>query len=705
MGQGLPKAVTSVVVKRHTGTLFRAAIAEMNGWRPNMEDAHLMLMRENWGFFGVFDGHGGDQCSAFVARRLEEELQKGMPEDDAALSSLALRLDAEFLDAQQPSGSTGTFVIVKPPEEAGGNYTLRVGNIGDSRVLLGHADGKMFEGSGTDGGITTDHKPDHAVERARIERTGGNVQDVMGVARVNGDLAVSRAFGDAQHKKTGGPAQAEHPVSAEPELTTLECGATDFLLLVCDGISEGTFPNREVVSLAAEKLRSSPTHDPGQAATAVVREALRQGSKDNLSCMIVLFGGEKEERQAETEFLAGPFSSPDHVGFKKAYESMADHAGRTLAEAVEMRYDLVREKLKKLENESGEKDSTLKDGRGVDVDGECDSPAPLKAELSDYGDGPPDSLAPGSSERTQWFSKWVIERCSKESGEGGEDGEGPGVSMTRDQFLGMLHSNPQLLAMAEDRGLLGTPPSSQPSSSEREVKVAGLEELKPAVEAHPKLKWDDRLIDVCDQVGVVQQDDESDGTSQVQFQQLKLTAWLPTSSLTNTGTTPGRSKANPKVIVADVDTLRPAVESHTALKWDERLANVCSQEGEVLRVDSSDGTSQVRFPDKGLTAWLPSNCLSPVPAKREVRVAPREELMSAVEAHPDLKWDERMSDMCGETGTIVGENESAETSQVKVQLPGFPFTTWLPNCTLTEVADKEPGASDDIAESKRQRTE
>ena len=29
----------------------------------------------------------------------------------------------------------------------------------------------------------------------------------MGVARVNGDLAVSRAFGDAQHKQTGGPNQ------------------------------------------------------------------------------------------------------------------------------------------------------------------------------------------------------------------------------------------------------------------------------------------------------------------------------------------------------------------------------------------------------------------------------------------------------------------------------------------------------------------
>ena len=40
----------------------------------------------------------------------------------------------------------------------------------------------------------------------------------MGVARVNGDLAVSRAFGDAQHKTTGGPSPEDHPVSAAPEL-------------------------------------------------------------------------------------------------------------------------------------------------------------------------------------------------------------------------------------------------------------------------------------------------------------------------------------------------------------------------------------------------------------------------------------------------------------------------------------------------------
>merc|ERR1719487_252053 len=115
-----------------------------------MEDAHLIHEQDTWGFFGVFDGHGGRQCSEYVARRFREELEaNGKPEDDLAVKSLALRLDAEFLATEQPSGSTATFVIASPCEEPG-KFLLRVGNIGDSRVLLGRPDGTMVEGPGTD---------------------------------------------------------------------------------------------------------------------------------------------------------------------------------------------------------------------------------------------------------------------------------------------------------------------------------------------------------------------------------------------------------------------------------------------------------------------------------------------------------------------------------------------------------------------------
>ena len=89
----------------------------------------------------------------FIARRFNEELTKtGMPESDEAVTELvghlafalrcpyvlrsckalhrcgvmaecpeqALRLDKEFLDSNQPSGSTGTFVMVQAPSAPGG---------------------------------------------------------------------------------------------------------------------------------------------------------------------------------------------------------------------------------------------------------------------------------------------------------------------------------------------------------------------------------------------------------------------------------------------------------------------------------------------------------------------------------------------------------------------------------------------------------
>ncbi|CAE7840985.1 unnamed protein product [Symbiodinium sp. CCMP2592] len=322
----LPKPVTSVAVKRVGGTAFRVGFAEMNGWRPSMEDAHLIYTQDTWGCFGVFDGHGGDECSGFIARRFNEELDKtGMPESHEAVTELAFRLDEEFLNSNQPSGSTGTFVFVQAPSAPGGRYHLRVGNIGDSRILLGRADGSLVRGGGSDGALTKDHKPE--AEEERIRRSGGNVQVMGATCRLNGCLAVSRAFGDKEHKNAG--------LSCAPDLQELDCDPNHFLVLVCDGISEGGFAPDAVVKLAAEKLRATPG-DPAQAAIAVCDEAIKSGSTDNLSCMIVLLGG-GEVPGEHADFIPGPFGAPESAAFKKAYASMAERSGFTLERALKKR--------------------------------------------------------------------------------------------------------------------------------------------------------------------------------------------------------------------------------------------------------------------------------------------------------------------------------------------------------------------------------
>lgn len=49
--------------------------------------------------------------------------------------------------------------------------------------------------------LTRDHHPDRDDERSRVEAAGGHVLVGGGVARVNGQLAVSRAIGDVNFKR------------------------------------------------------------------------------------------------------------------------------------------------------------------------------------------------------------------------------------------------------------------------------------------------------------------------------------------------------------------------------------------------------------------------------------------------------------------------------------------------------------------------
>ncbi|CAE7483588.1 unnamed protein product [Symbiodinium natans] len=278
--------------------------------------------------------------------RLREEIEaNGCPDSDAAVKKLFIKIDKEFLDSEQSSGTTATMCIVRKPKEAGGKHRLHVINAGDSRTLLGKRDGSIVDGGGTDKGLTTDHKPDHPTEKARIERCGGKVEIADGgVARVNGNLSVSRGFGDKDEKATGGPGPEDRPVTVDPEMSHFECDESDFLLLVCDGVSEGNFPNAEVVKLVASTL--SAGKGMGEAARAVCHKAVESDSKDNITCMGVLLTGGSSSSGKRIDFHPGPITSIGHKDFRAAYEASAQRAGLSLVEAVMQRYDLVSEQLK-----------------------------------------------------------------------------------------------------------------------------------------------------------------------------------------------------------------------------------------------------------------------------------------------------------------------------------------------------------------------
>ncbi|KAL0375986.1 UNVERIFIED_CONTAM: putative protein phosphatase 2C 10 [Sesamum calycinum] len=94
------------------------------------------------------------------------------------------------------------------------------------------------------------------------------------VARVNGQLAVSRAFGDKNLKTH---------LRSDPDVTNAEIDSdTDLLILASDGLWK-VMSNQEAVDIA-KKIR-----DPQKAAKQLVLEALNRDSKDDISCIVIRF--------------------------------------------------------------------------------------------------------------------------------------------------------------------------------------------------------------------------------------------------------------------------------------------------------------------------------------------------------------------------------------------------------------------------------
>ena len=155
--------------------------------------------------------------------------------------------------------------------------TLVIGNLGDSRMVLCRRSGEAKR-------LTTDHKPEDEAER--IVAAGGFLQVVGGVARLEGDLSVSRAFGDREYKKAGGGSGA---LSAVPDVGVVDLLRADaaFLLLACDGVWD-VYSDAEACDLVRTGLRQNEG-DPE--AAVVLPGRLHRGRRartDNVTVVVVV---------------------------------------------------------------------------------------------------------------------------------------------------------------------------------------------------------------------------------------------------------------------------------------------------------------------------------------------------------------------------------------------------------------------------------
>lgn len=94
------------------------------------------------------------------------------------------------------------------------------------------------------------------------------------VARVNGQLAVARAFGDRNLKSH---------LRSDPDVKPDDIDQdTELLILASDGLWK-VMANQEAVDIAL-KIK-----DPQKAAKQLIAEALKRESRDDISCIVVRF--------------------------------------------------------------------------------------------------------------------------------------------------------------------------------------------------------------------------------------------------------------------------------------------------------------------------------------------------------------------------------------------------------------------------------
>uniref|UniRef100_A0A0E0LC65 protein-serine/threonine phosphatase n=1 Tax=Oryza punctata TaxID=4537 RepID=A0A0E0LC65_ORYPU len=205
-------------------------------------------------------GHGGPLAAEYLKEHLFENLlnhPEFLTDTKLAISQTFLKTDADFLESVSSNpfrddGSTAVTAIL-----VGNN--LYVANVGDSRVVALKA-GKAVP-------LSEDHKPNRKDEQKRIEDAGDTW-------RVNGLLAMSRAFGNRALK---------HYVKAEPEIQekVIDEGL-EYLILATDGLWD-VMRNEDAVSLLKAQ------DEPKAAAIKLTEVAHSRLTLDNITCIVLQF--------------------------------------------------------------------------------------------------------------------------------------------------------------------------------------------------------------------------------------------------------------------------------------------------------------------------------------------------------------------------------------------------------------------------------
>lgn len=203
---------------------------------------------------------------------LTRKLEKGSEKENVTSAFLEMddAITQQYIqnNASRTDGSTAVAAIFV-------GDTLIVANVGDSEGVLV----KKNQKERSVVLVTTIHSPSVESERAHIVQSGGRVW----FGRINGNLAVSRAFGDIIYKK---PCSNENIVRAEPDVICMEMDESfDFVILACDGLWDVC--KYDEAAKLVDTWMYTEGKTPDESSKLLVDYALSKGTGDNVTVIIV----------------------------------------------------------------------------------------------------------------------------------------------------------------------------------------------------------------------------------------------------------------------------------------------------------------------------------------------------------------------------------------------------------------------------------
>lgn len=240
------------------------------------------------GFFGVFDGHGGEKCSEYVADRFADYLfrQSNLVENpDKALNQAFASLEADWCThakTHQIDAGTTAIVAVFMGE------SLYVANVGDSEAVLCR-NGVAIEAS------KPHNMKKNEDEESRIRELGGKVfHKRLGHPALNPQffsIAVTRAMGDIMYKDPDFTQNKQSGLIAVPEIIKFTRESTDqFLIVACDGLWD-VVSQQEACKFVLDRVSSKKGDQISwqQITEDLANQAFEKGSTDNITVLIVGF--------------------------------------------------------------------------------------------------------------------------------------------------------------------------------------------------------------------------------------------------------------------------------------------------------------------------------------------------------------------------------------------------------------------------------